>query len=185
MEKPMTYVDISFAEFTEKAHELLAGSPWLLATASSQGKPNVMTVGATGLGTAAGVHYVVEWVKPSCYTSELIEETREFTLNVPREGMGEVVRSCGSVSGRDRDKFAEANLTAIPSKIVSAPILQECGIHLECKLTGIWDARPESITGSSKAYYERSGTPAHNYHRCYFAEIVAIYADKDVARRLW
>jgi flavin reductase (DIM6/NTAB) family NADH-FMN oxidoreductase RutF len=184
MEVTMAYIELSFADFAKKAHELLAGAPWLLATASCQGKSNVMTVGATGLGTAAGVHYVVEWIKPSCYSSELIEETREFTLNVPREGMREVVRFCGSVSGRDHDKFAEMNLTAIPSRTVSAPIIQECGIHLECKLTGIWDARPESITGSSKEYYERSATPEHNYHRCYFAEIVAIYVDEDVARCL-
>ena len=99
--------------------------------------------------------------------------------------MGEVVRFCGSVSGRDHDKFAEMNLTAIPSRDVFAPVIQECGIHLECKLTGIWEPRPESISGSSKAYYERSGTPAENYHRCYFAEIVAIYADADIAGRLW
>jgi flavin reductase (DIM6/NTAB) family NADH-FMN oxidoreductase RutF len=181
----MTCVDISFADFAKKAHELLAGSPWLLATASCQGKSNVMTVGATGLGTAAGVHYIVEWIRPSCYTSELIEETGEFTLNAPREAMGEVVRFCGSVSGRDHDKFAEMNLTPIPSRTVSAPTIKECGVHLECKLLGIWDARPESITGSSKEYYERSGTPAHNYHRLYFAEILAIYADADIARRLW
>jgi flavin reductase (DIM6/NTAB) family NADH-FMN oxidoreductase RutF len=185
MEKTMAYVELCFTDFSQKAHELLAGSPWLLATASRQGKANVMTVGATGLGTAAGVHYVVEWIRPSCYSSELIEETVAFTLNVPREGMGEAVRFCGSVSGRDHDKFAEANLTAMPSKIVPAPVIQECGIHLECRLTGIWEARPESISGSSQAYYEKSGTPPDNYHRCYFAEIVAIYADEDVARRLW
>jgi len=181
----MAYVDLSFADFAKKAHKLLDRSPWLLATATRQGQSNVMTVGATGFGTAAGVHYVVEWIRPSCYTSELIEETGEFTLNVPREGMEEVVQFCGSVSGRDHDKCAEMTLTAIPSRAVSAPIIKECGIHLECKLTGIWDARPESITGSSKEYYEQSGTPAHNYHRLYFAEIVTTYADADIARRFW
>jgi flavin reductase (DIM6/NTAB) family NADH-FMN oxidoreductase RutF len=180
----MAYVDISFADFVKKAHQLHDGSPWLLATVSSQGRRNVMTVAASGFG-GAPYHYVCEWVRPSCYTSELIEETRDYTLNIPRQGMAEVVRFCGRVSGRHHDKFAEMNLTAIPSRAVSAPIIQECGIHLECRLVGIFDGRPSSVAGAPKDYYERHHTPEHNYHKLYLGEIMAIYADADVARRLW
>jgi flavin reductase (DIM6/NTAB) family NADH-FMN oxidoreductase RutF len=181
----MALVDISFPDFVKKTIELHADLPRLLVTVSSQGRPNVMTVGGTHYGIGWVKPFVYQWVRPSCYTSELIEETGEYTLNIPREGMEDVVRFCGSVSGRDRDKFAEMNLTAIPSRFVSAPVIKECGIHLECKLMGIFDVRPESVSGALMDYYETGNIPEHNYHRLYPAEIVAAYADEDIARCLW
>ena len=185
VEETMAHVDIGFPDFVKKARELYKDLPRLLVTVSSQGQPNVMTVGPTDYGKKGGADIVYEFIRPSCYTSELIEETGEYTVNIPREGMGDVVRFCGSVSGRDHDKFTEMNLTAIPSRFVSAPIIKECGIHLECKLLGIYDVRLESVSGVFKDYFERNSIPEQIYHKLYPAEIVAVYADEDIARRLW
>ena len=179
----MAYVDIDLLEFVKKTREIDADLPRLLVTVDGQGRPNVMTVGITNYSMWTRP-FVYQWVKPSCYSSELIEETGEYTLNIPREGMEDVVSICGTVSGRDHDKFVEMNLTAIPSRIVSAPIIKECGIHLECKLMGVFDVRPETVSAVLKDYYERGNLPEHNYHRIYPAEVVAAYADEDIARDL-
>ena len=48
------------------------------------------------------------------YSHELISATREFVVNLPTSSMVETVDRCGSVSGRDVDKFVEFRLTMLP-----------------------------------------------------------------------
>lgn len=179
----MEKVDVTFQDFAKNADKLLEIRPWLLASVDGQGKPNIMAVGATGFG-AHPYRYVCEWIRPPCHTAKLIEETGDYTLNLPSEEMEDIVKYCGSVSGRDHDKFKEKNLSPVPSREVVTPIIGECIIHLECRITGIFDPRPESISGSAKEYYEKNQIPKEHYHRLYMAEIIAIYADKNALKDL-
>ena len=50
----------------------------------------------------------------------------DYTLNVPKEGMKDIVDFCGVVSGRDHEKFKEKSVAAIPSRKVNSPIFGEC-----------------------------------------------------------
>ena len=68
------------------------------------------------------------------YSHKLLHETKEFVINVPTADLSEVTWFCGTVSGRDHDKFKEAKLTPLPAKKVKAPIIRECIAHLECKV---------------------------------------------------
>ncbi len=70
---------------------------------------------------------------------KVIRETREFVLNIPHEGLKEAVSRSGSVSGADPsvDKFKLCGLTPAPAKTVKAPIILECPVNLECKVTEI------------------------------------------------
>ena len=43
------------------------------------------------------------------------------------------------ISGRKIDKFKEFGLTPISAKIVKAPLIKECAVHLECKVTHIFN----------------------------------------------
>ena len=45
-------------------------------------------------------------VRPSRYTYSLIEETGVFSVNVPTPEMKELVKVCGTRSGRELDKLA-------------------------------------------------------------------------------
>ena len=51
---------------------------------------------------------------------------------VRRADQVELVDLCGIVSGRDRDKFALTGLHPAPAALVSAPLIEECPINLEC-----------------------------------------------------
>jgi len=44
---------------------------------------------------------------------------------------------CGTNSGRDIDKFKELGLTKEKGFIVSAPLIKECPINIECKVRQI------------------------------------------------
>ena len=116
----------------------------LLVSADGKGITNIMSFGSWFVspleprGWCFSVH-----IFPKHYTHDLIEKTGEFTVNVPGDGMDDVVKYCGSVSGRDHDKFKDLSLTKVSSRYVSAPIIGECAVHLECETL---NSRPFTMT---------------------------------------
>ena len=72
------------------------------------------------------------------------------------------------------------HLTAAPSREVRAPIIQECLVHYECRTVHRNDVNPEAL---AQAVLE-DAYPNGDFHRIYFGEIVAAYADEDVVARL-
>jgi flavin reductase (DIM6/NTAB) family NADH-FMN oxidoreductase RutF len=109
-----------------------------------------------------------------------LEETGEFTVNVPPRELAAAVSHCGTVSGRDHDKFQEMRLTPVPARQVRPPIIEECLVHYECRTLHKNDLAPDSLVqGVLDEFY-----PQDDFHRIYFGEIVAAYAEVDAARRL-
>ena len=76
-------------------------------------------------------------VRPERFSYQALSATREFTVNVPLASQAAVVDWCGVKSGRDVDKFAGQNLTAITGSQVAAPLVKECPLNLECKVKDI------------------------------------------------
>jgi len=68
------------------------------------------------------------------YSSELIQSTKEFIVNVPTRELQAMVYYCGYHSGHDVDKFKETGLTPKPARRARAPIVEECVAHMECKV---------------------------------------------------
>jgi flavin reductase (DIM6/NTAB) family NADH-FMN oxidoreductase RutF len=97
------------------------------------GKANIVTL-AWSMPTSFDPPLVAISVSPRRYSHKLIEETKEFVVNVPTIEIARETLFCGRVSGRTHDKFEEAPLTALPAKRVQAPIIKECVAHLECRL---------------------------------------------------
>ena len=96
-------------------------------------KYNLITVAWAGT-LASDPPAVGIGVRPERYSRGLIEATGMFTVNIPDASLARQVDFCGMVSGRDADKFAECGLTAIPGDKVTAPVVSECPISLECRL---------------------------------------------------
>jgi len=67
-------------------------------------------------------------------TLELVRETGTFTVNTPRATDAVYADFFGTVSGHDRDKFAESGWTLVPSAEVSSPMIAECPWVLECRV---------------------------------------------------
>jgi len=99
--------------------------------------------------------------------------TRDFTLNVLPRKLADVAAFCGTVSGRDHDKFAEMKLTAVPAAHVPAPLIDECPIQFECVVVHKNDVIPQELTEEIRT----GAYPAGDFHRCYFGEILACYAE--------
>ena len=71
------------------------------------------------------------------YTTTCIEQTGEFVINIPHDGMAEAWNICGTVTRTkepDADKFALAGLTAAPAAEVRAPLIAGCPVNIECRV---------------------------------------------------
>ncbi|GAG39732.1 unnamed protein product, partial [marine sediment metagenome] len=90
-----------------------------------------------------------------------------------------VVSFCGKATGRRTDKFEKKNLTAVPSRCVTPPIIGECGIHFECSASNKYDQEVEDICERLKNAYH--GT---DYSSVFMGLVEAAYADADIAEAL-
>ena len=103
----------------------------LVSCTGKDGKPNIITL-AWSMPVSLNPPLVAVSIAPKRYSHKLIEESKEFVINIPTMEILKETLYCGRVSGRNVDKFKEAKLTATPAKKVKAPIIKECIAHLEC-----------------------------------------------------
>lgn len=119
-------------------------------------KPNIITVAWTGtVCTNPPMVYIS--VRPERYSYGIIRETGEFVINLTTERLARATDYCGVRSGRDVDKFADMHLTAVPSSHVSAPMIGESPVSLECRVKKV----------------EALGS-----HHMFLAEVKAVHVDE-------
>jgi len=167
-------------EFLPETLQAMAHPGLLLVSLDGRGRPNAMTIGWGSIGIYWATPVFVVPVRKSRYTYVCLEKTEDFTVNVLPRRLADAAAFCGTVSGRDHDKFAEAGLTAAPSLAVKSPIIEECVIHYECKLVHANDLVPKALVTRMR----RSMYPRGDYHSFFFGEIVAVRAESNVRRRL-
>lgn len=116
----------------ETGHAFVFPNPVaLVAVADEAGDSNLITLAWVGMACSDPVHVTIA-VRPQRYSFGLLKAAHEFTLNIPSADAVEAVDYCGSVSGRDHDKWAEAPFTRQDAKQVRAPLVAECRYALEC-----------------------------------------------------
>jgi flavin reductase (DIM6/NTAB) family NADH-FMN oxidoreductase RutF len=76
-------------------------------------------------------------VRPARYSNRLLKKEMEFIINIPTVDLLESVDKCGTLSGRDVDKFEVAGLTPEPGKHVRAHHIKECPVSIEAKVRHI------------------------------------------------
>lgn len=173
-------MNTNFEEWSGETIRKLEDPGLLLVSTNEQGKSNVMTIGWGLIGVFWGKPVFMISVRPSCYTHEFIEDSGEFTVNVPEEGMKDVVQYCGEVSGREHNKISECKLNMLKSRVVRPPIIGQCKLHYECRVVHKIDIIPRLapvkffirviIAKIKGVLYVRD-----NYRSLYFGEILAIY----------
>jgi len=176
----MSKVQVHFTDYLKETIGAMGREGLLLCTVGKDGRPNAMTIGWGTIGIVWGKPIFAVLVRPSRFTYSLLEECEDFTVNVlPRE-MAEVATFCGTVSGRTHDKFAERGLTASPARYVKSPLIEQSVIQYECRVVHRNDVVPEALSPDIKSSCYASG----DYHRIYFGEILAVYAEPDARSRV-
>ena len=109
--------------------ELLPPYPIVLVTT----RTNAITVNQVAYFTFRPLRIGVA-IAHARHTYSLLKDEGEFVINIPGATLVEAVKVCGSLSGRDGDKFRAAGLTPEPSHRVQAVSILQCGAHIECRV---------------------------------------------------
>lgn len=127
----------------------------MVSVADKEGKPNIVTIAWTGTICSEPPMVSIS-VRKERYSHKLISETGEFVINLTTEDLAFATDYCGVRSGRDVNKFEEMHLTPMKADKVSAPLIEESPVNLECKVTEVKEL------GS---------------HDMFLAEVVAVHVD--------
>jgi flavin reductase (DIM6/NTAB) family NADH-FMN oxidoreductase RutF len=73
-------------------------------------------------------------VRPERHSYPILKQTGEFVLNLTTEDMAFATDWCGVRSGKDYNKFEEMKLTAGKAMTVTAPIINESPLNIECRV---------------------------------------------------
>ncbi len=176
----MAKVRVGPADYLPETLQALANPGLLLVSLDKRRRPNAMTIGWGSVGVFWGEPIFIVPVRESRYTYGCITATGDFTVNLLPRKLADVASFCGTVSGRDHDKFAVARLTAAESAEVRSPIIEECLLHYECKVVHFNDLVPKTLAHELlRGSYARG-----DYHRFFFGQIVAVRAEENLRRRL-
>lgn len=86
------------------------GRDWMLITAGDAAGVNTMTASWGGAGVLWGENVVTVYIRPSRYTHQFVDAQGRFSLCFFDEQWRAQLSMLGRVSGRDRDKIADAGL---------------------------------------------------------------------------
>ncbi len=165
-------------DFRDYAGDIIrALRPGILITTKVGDKVNSMTIGWGTLGVIWERPVFVAYVRQQRYTREILDQYREFTVNVP---VGDFPRRalgvCGSKSGRDMDKIAAAGLTPVEPEVIGVPGLKEFPLTLECRVLYRQEQESDQFKDEiTRQFY----TIETGDHICYYGEIVAAYIIED------
>lgn len=165
-----------------KGSTLLAPVPAALVSCGTMENPNALTVAWTGI-TCSDPPMTYISVRPERYSYEIIKNSGEFVINLTTGAMARATDFCGVRSGREMDKLAAAGLTAEPANGVSAPVITQSPLSLECKVRQIIplgshdmflaeivavDVEEKLLDEAGKLRLEKAGLMAYS-HGEYFA----------------
>ena len=136
-------------------------------------KPNTMTIGWASVGWLWNKPVFMVLVRPQRHSYDMLLRAGEFTVSVPTANpLRKELAFAGTASGRDCDKFSGHGLTALPAQVVNAPIVGECGLHLECRILLRQEMSPERLSQEIIDYTYK----ANDEHELYFGEVLACYS---------
>ena len=141
---------------------------WALLAAGSVEDHNAMTVSWGGMGTLWSKPVVTAYVRYSRHTFGYMENNEYFSLSFYGSEYRKALGIMGSKSGRDCDKDALAELTAVAAG--DSVSYKEAEVTLVCKKLYSGDLLAENIPDDVKAEFYAD----EDWHRMYIGEVVEI-----------
>ncbi|MCL5024890.1 MAG: flavin reductase family protein [Chloroflexi bacterium] len=129
----------------------------MVSCQDEEGKPNIVTLAWAGVACSEPPMLGIA-IRPSRLSHGIISRSGEFVVNIPGVDQLRATDICGTVSGRNVDKFAAAQLTPAAASRVKAPLIEECPVNLECVV------RHKLALGS---------------HDLFIGEVVAVHASSE------
>ncbi len=145
----------------------MMGHDWALVTAGNPDHYNTMTAAWGGLGYLWNEPLAIIFIRPQRYTYEFTERNDFFSLCFFSRQYRDVLKFCGTKSGRDVDKAAATGLTPLATENGTV-YFAEASLVIECRKVYFDDIRPSNFLDNSIGCIY----PSRDYHRMYFGFIV-------------
>ena len=124
------------AKKTLKGGALVCPLPPTMVSCGDMENSNIITIGWTGiLNTIPPKTYIS--VRPTRHSYNIIKEKGEFVINLTPSKLVKEADYCGIYTGKKVDKFEKCKLTKVKGTQVDAPMIDECPVSIECKVTDI------------------------------------------------
>lgn len=149
------------------------GKEMLLLSAGTPDSFNTMTASWGTMGVLWNKNVLCAVIRPQRYTYEFFEREPYFTATVLQDGMADAYRICGTKSGRDCDKVAQAGLT--PYFEGNAVTFREAKLALVCRKIYVQDLDPAGFIDPA---IDSRNYPTKDYHRLYCGEIIDVLRAK-------
>ena len=160
---------VSPYELSDNAFELI-DREWMLISAGSLEHHNTMTASWGGLGILWDKPVAFIFIRPQRHTLQFVEAYDTFTLSFFGQGYRHALNLCGTVSGRDCNKIAEAGLT--PVSHGSSIAFAQARMVMECKK--LYAQNIDSTCFVDKALIQKV-YPTSDFHRMFIGEISAVH----------
>jgi flavin reductase (DIM6/NTAB) family NADH-FMN oxidoreductase RutF len=129
----------------------------MVSCGSTPDEYNIITISWTGtICTDPAMCYIS--VRPGRHSYEIIKRNGDFVINLTTKALAYATDWCGVKSGKDFKKFKQMGLTPVPASKVSAPLIKESPVNIECIVKEIKEL------GS---------------HHMFISEVVAVNADEE------
>ncbi len=119
-----------------KPGNMLYPVPAVMVTVGDSNINNIITIAWAGTVNSDPAMVSIS-VRKSRYSHGLLMKHKEFVINLVTKKLAYAMDYCGVKSGRDVDKFKEMKLTRGKASAVSAPIIEESPVNIECKVKDV------------------------------------------------
>ncbi len=160
---------ISPFDLDENVFKLL-DKDWMLVTAGKRDDVNTMTASWGHLGIMWNLPVAICYIRPQRHTFGIANRYDDYTLSFFKEKDREILKFCGSKSGRDHDKIAETGLVPLETELGNV-YFEQARLVLECKKIYQDDMRVENFVRPEIA---EKNYPTNDFHRFYFGEIIQV-----------
>lgn len=152
------------------------GKEWMLVTAGTSDKFNMMTASWGSVGVLWGKPVAFIFIRPERYTYQFIEEGDTLTLSFLGNDHKDIHKVCGSKSGRDIDKVAATGLkpTATPDGNIT---YEQSQLTLSCRKLYADMIEPEHFIDKSNIGRWYGGANG-GFHKMYVLEIEHAYVNE-------
>jgi flavin reductase (DIM6/NTAB) family NADH-FMN oxidoreductase RutF len=130
----------------------------LVSCRGADGKNNALAVGYCG-NCSYDPPMVMVGIVPTRHSYPMIKETGCFVVNLVTAEQKTMFDYLGSHSGRDEDKFATLGVAIAEGEKISAPLLTDCPVSIECTVVD------SILTGS---------------HEMFVGKVEAVHADSNL-----
>ena len=115
---------------------LVAPVPAVMVSLGDMEKSNIITVAWCGITNTVPPKTYIS-VRPERHSYGILKEKGEFVINLTPSSLTKKADFCGMYTGKKVDKFKECGFTKEKATKIDAPMISECPISIECKVTDV------------------------------------------------